>query len=197
MHPRASFHWQDRGEMAAFVAREGFGQLIVQTEAGLRAVHVPVLVDGGRLLFHVARANLVHAALAAGGAALIIVNGPHAYISPDWYGLPDKVPTWNYVSVEVNGPVLPLSREALIELLDAQSAEFEARLSPKPAWRREDMAPERFEALLGGITGFALEAREWRGTRKLGQGLSEEVCERVAGAAENAGWAELAREMRA
>jgi transcriptional regulator len=29
-------------------------------------------------------------------------QGPHAYVSPRWYGAgPDEVPTWNYVAVEV------------------------------------------------------------------------------------------------
>lgn len=196
MHPRLSFHWQDRDEMAAFVREEGFGQIVAQTEAGLRAVHVPVLLDGEHLRFHVARTNLAHAALLAGGEALFVATGPHAYISPDWYGLPDKVPTWNYVAVELNGPIRPLGREALIEMLDGLSAEFEARLAPKPPWTRIDMDPARFETLLGGITGFEMRIREWRGTRKLGQGLSEETARRVAEAVAEAGWAALAEEMR-
>ena len=78
MHPSARFHIAGREEMAALVRAEGFGTLTVQTDAGLRAVHVPVLLDGDRLRFHVSRSNLVYEALCGGADALFVANGPHA-----------------------------------------------------------------------------------------------------------------------
>jgi transcriptional regulator len=122
MHPAAKFHIASREDMAALVRGQGFGVLTVQTEGGLRAVHVPVLLDGERLRFHVSRGNLVHQALLGGAVALFVANGPHAYISPDWYGLPDRVATWSYLSVELNGPVRTLGEDALVTLLDDMSA---------------------------------------------------------------------------
>lgn len=182
MHPNRKFHIADREQMAAIVRAEGFGTLVVQTEAGLRAVHVPVLLEGDRLLFHVSRGNAVHAALTAGAQALVIVNGPHAYISPDWYGLPDRVPTWSYVAVEMNGPVESLAPDELIRLLDVLSEDREARLAPKPVWTRAKMAPGRFEGLLKAITGFVLHVEEWRGTAKIDQDKAPEVRTRIAAA---------------
>jgi transcriptional regulator len=183
MHPNRKFHIAEREEMAALVEAEGFGTLIVQTEAGLRAVHMPLLLEGERLLFHVSRGNAVHAALSGGGAqALVVVNGPHAYISPDWYGLPDRVPTWNYVAVEMNGRATPLAEEELVRMLDAMSATFEGRLAPKPPWTRNAMAPARFDGLLKAIAGFALEIDEWRGTAKVDQDKPAEVRARIAAA---------------
>jgi transcriptional regulator len=38
--------------------------------------------------------------------------GPHAYISPTWYGTPNQVPTWNYVSIEARGRVQLLETPA-------------------------------------------------------------------------------------
>jgi transcriptional regulator len=166
--------------MAELVRAEGFGVLTVQTEQGLRAVHVPVLLDGERLRFHVSRSNLVYRALSAGAEALFVANGPHAYISPDWYGLPDRVATWSYVAVELNGPVHPLSDEALVELLDGMSAEHEEHLAPKAPWTREEMSPGRFEGLLKAIAGFEMHIAEWRGTAKIDQDKPDEVRERIA-----------------
>jgi transcriptional regulator len=182
MHPNRKFHIADRDEMAAFVRREGFGTLVVPTEAGLRAVHVPLLLEGERLLFHVSRGNAVHRALAAGAEALMVVNGPHAYISPDWYGLPDRVPTWNYVAVELNGPVRPLAEDALAHLLEALSAEFENRLAPKRPWTVADSSPGHVERLTKAIAGFALDIREWRGTAKVDQDKPVEVRAGIAAA---------------
>jgi transcriptional regulator len=178
--------------MAALVRAAGFGTLAVQTEAGLRAVHVPVRLDGDRLGFHVSRGNLVYAALAAGAEALFVANGPHAYISPDWYGLPDRVATWSYVAVELNGPVSPLSQEALVRLLDDMSAEHEEKLAPKPPWTRAGMSAGRFDGLLKAIAGFEMTVTDWRGTAKIDQDKPAEVRTRIAAALTERGEHEMA-----
>jgi transcriptional regulator len=196
MHPNLKFHLTDRAEMAAMVRALGFGILFVPTQDGPRAVHVPVRLEGERLLFHVSRGNKVHAALMDGATILFVANGPHAYISPDWYELEGRVPTWNYVAVELEGPVRPLEREALIGLLDALSAEQEAPLAPKPAWTREKMDAGRFEALLGAITGFEMAIADWRGTAKVDQDKPPEVRARVADALDARGEAAMAEVMR-
>jgi transcriptional regulator len=181
MHPSARFHIASRDEMAALVRAEGFGVLTVQTEAGLRAVHVPVLLEGERLRFHVSRGNLVYPALLDGAEALFVANGPHAYVSPDWYGLPDRVATWSYLSVELNGAVRTLGQDALITLLDEMSAEHEQRLAPKPPWTRNQMSPGRFEGLVKAIAGFEMHVTDWRGTAKIDQDKPAEVRSRIAG----------------
>ncbi|HWT13623.1 MAG TPA: FMN-binding negative transcriptional regulator [Allosphingosinicella sp.] len=196
MHPNRKFHIEDRDAMRDFVREQGFGLLVAPTAGGLRAVHVPVLVEGERLRFHVAKGNLAHAALLAGCDALFVANGPHAYISPDWYGLEDRVPTWNYVAVELEGPVRALDRDSLIAFLDDVSAFQEARLAPKPVWRREKMSEGRFEGLLKAITGFELDIRAWRGTAKLDQDKPAHVRERLAAALAGRGEAALAEAMR-
>jgi transcriptional regulator len=180
MHPNRKFHIAEREEMAAIVRRIGFGILVAQTEAGLRAVHVPVLLQGDRLRFHVSKGNQLHQALAAGSEAIFVVNGPDAYVSPEDYGLADRVPTWSYVAVELNGPVRPLSEEALIRLLDDMSAEQEEKLAPKTPWTRDEMSEGRFEGLLKAITGFEIEVRDWRGTAKLDQDKPPEVRTRLS-----------------
>lgn len=193
MHPNSKFHIADREEMAELVRAEGFGTLIVPTDKGLRAVHVPVLLEGERLLFHVSKGNLVHPALAGGCEALFVVNGPHAYVSADWYGLPDRVPTWSYVAVELNGRAVPLGEEELVSLLDATSAEFESRLAPKNPWTRDTLGSGRFQGLLKSIAGFALEIEDWRGTKKIDQDKPPEVRARLAEALAQRGDTALAQ----
>lgn len=173
--------------MAALVSEIGFGSLVVQTKEGLRAVHVPVLIEEERLLFHVSRGNLVHEALSGGTDALFIANGAHAYVSADFYGLPDRVPTWSYVAVELNGPVRRLPEEALVRMLDDMSAENEGRLAPKRPWTRDDMDPARFDGLLRAISGFEMAIVEWRGTRKIDQDKPAEVRGRLAAALSDRG----------
>jgi transcriptional regulator len=196
MHPNRKFHIQDRGAMAALVRELGFGVLFVPTPDGLRSVHVPVLIEGDRLRFHVSRGNLVHSALAGGGDALFVANGPHAYISPEYYGLDDRVPTWNYVAVELEGPVRTLGPDELVRLVDDLSAEQEARLAPKVPWTRAKMNPGRFESLLNAIAGFEMQVAHWRGTAKIDQDKPDAVRTRIADALAERGEQAMAETMR-
>lgn len=169
MHPNSDFRWDDRAAMRALVEEVGLGTLFAMTPEGPRVAQLPVVWDGDTLLFHLAHGNTLTPHL-DGARALFTVMGPQAYVSPDWYGLDaNQVPTWNYLAVELEGPVRALDRDALVAQLDALAAAEEARLAPKPAWTRAKMDAELFERMLRGIAGFALTIKQWRGTRKLGQ----------------------------
>lgn len=175
MHPNRAFAWHDRAEMLAFVADIAFCTVAAD---GPTVVHVPVVVERpDRIRFHIARGNR---AKLDGKRAIISCLGPDAYISPDWYGTPEQVPTWNYLAVEAEGPLRRLDEAELTALLDDLGAAHEARLAPKPPWTRAKMSPGRFEAMLMAITGYELAIEDLRGTRKLGQHKSD--AERVGAA---------------
>jgi len=109
-----------------------------------------------------------------------VITGPDTYVSPDWYGAPDQVPTWNYLSAEIEGTVRVTDRIATAALLDDLAARFEAALAPKPPWSRTKMAPGRFEAMLGAIVGFEIEIIRLEGVRKLSQNKTSAQMEGVA-----------------
>lgn len=177
MHPNRAFHWTDEQEMLAFVAQVSFATICVD---GPAVVHAPLAVAGpDRLLFHVSRSNAAADNLDR-ARAVASVLGPDFYVSPDWYGTPDQVPTWNYLSVEAEGPLRRLDEAELAALLDQLSADHEERLAPKKAWTRDKMSPGRFEAMLKAIVGFEMRIEALRGTRKLGQNKKPEERARVA-----------------
>lgn len=165
MHPSPQFRWEDRAALE-FVAAVSFGHLFVQTPDGPRVAHVPVLVDGDRLRFHLANTNALTPHL-AGLTALASVAGANGYISPNWYANRGRVPTWDYVAVECEGPVRALTPDELIQLLDASAATHEPRVLEN--WTRAKMDPARFAALCRAITGFELRVTKLRATRKLSQ----------------------------
>jgi transcriptional regulator len=168
MHPNRTFAWEDREAMLAFVADIAFATICAE---GPAIVHAPVLVAGpDRLRFHVSRGNR---AKLDDRRAIVSVLGPDAYISPDWYGQDDQVPTWNYLAVEAEGPLRRLDEAELAGLLDDLSAAHETKLAPKPAWTRAKMSPGRFEGMLKAIIGYELAIEALRGTRKLGQNKDE------------------------
>ncbi|MEH0195449.1 FMN-binding negative transcriptional regulator [Caulobacter sp. CCNWLY153] len=174
MHPAGAFHVEDRARLLAFLAEHSFVTLCASVGGRPFVAQAPVVVrdlgdDGLFLDFHLSRMNAVAGAVVTGFAAVALASGPHAYVSPDWYGTDDQVPTWNYVGVEVEGFVTPLSEAETIQLLDDLSAQEEARLAPKPAWTRDKMTPARFDALLRGVVGARLHVERLEGTFKLGQ----------------------------
>lgn len=143
------------------------------SEGRALVVHAPVHPFGEgealRLHFHLSIANAVTKALLAGSPALAVFTGPHAYVSPDWYGIDDQVPTWNYVSVEAEGPAMPLERDATLRLLNEISDHFEGQLAPKPIWKIAKMTPARLEGMLRGIVAFELQPTRFEGVTKLNQ----------------------------
>jgi len=179
MHPNRAFAWEDPEAMLAFVADIAFCTICAD---GPLLVHAPVIVAApDRLRFHVSRGN--RAAALDGKRAIVSCLGPDAYISPDWYGVPDQVPTWNYLSVEAEGPLRRLDEEELARLLDDLSAAHEARLAPKPQWSRAKLAAGRFEAMVKAIAGYELAIEALRGTRKLGQNKPGQIAAAAAGLA--------------
>lgn len=158
----------------ALLIERGFGTLVAHDGTTFHASHLPFLYlpDGwplGRIAFHVAKANPLHAIFAARPAALLICQGPDAYISPDWYVNEDQVPTWNYVTVHVAGTVRALDPIRTRDHVDALSAHFEARLAPKKPWATEKMTPRRLDAMMKAIVPLEMTVERIDPSRKLGQ----------------------------
>lgn len=196
MHPAAAFRETDADALSALVAERGFGLVIGAVEGRPVAAHAALLLEGRTLRFHLSRANALTPVLEGGGTALVVVSGPDAYVSPDWYGQDDQVPTWNYLSVEMEGLVTPLDDAAATVLLDDLSAHFEARLAPKKPWTRDKMSTGRFEALLRGIRAFEMRVERFEGTTKLSQNKPAGAVDGVIEALEAAGSTDVARLMR-
>lgn len=192
MTPGAPYRWTDDAAIRNFVTQTGFGLLCVAAPEQMHAVHLPLVwLDDKRIGLHLHRANPIVPHL-DGHDALIVVTGPNAYISPDWYGLPDKVPTWNYIAAELRGPVTRLDGAETVAQIDALSAQQERRLAPKPAWTRDKMRDGLFDRTLTGLVGFAMQVETIHGTAKLGQDKPESARIGVADALDAAGETALA-----
>jgi transcriptional regulator len=159
--------------LIAHIERHDFGLLVSHGSDGLVASQIPFLAerrDGGLVLQgHVARANPQVADLGAGGEALAIFAGPHAYISPSWYGAGPAVPTWNYAAVHAYGLVRAVDdRDWLRDLVDRLSRRHEAR-EPAPPWRMADLPDDYLAAMLRGIVGVEIAVSRLEGKFKLSQ----------------------------
>lgn len=173
MHPNSRFRWDDEAAMRDFVQRASFAQIAIAVDGRPLTAQAPlVIAPDGSVRFHLARANQLVPML-DGAPVLASVMGTHFYVSPDWYGTEDQVPTWNYELVEIEGIARRLDEPDLRDLLDQLSAAQEAQLAPKPAWTAAKMDPKKLDMMLRAITGFSIDAPRLKGAIKMGQNKSE------------------------
>jgi len=154
--PRA-FAETDLAQLDALVAADPFVTLIsTDADGATYASHLPVLYrrDGDALLIegHWAKPN---PQARHDGEVLMILHGPHAYVSPGWY--PDKeeaarVPTWNYAVAHLRGVLERYDDESsLADLVSRLSELFEAQAGSD--WKYEPQRDDH-RSQLRGIIGF-------------------------------------------
>ncbi len=172
MHPNPAFRRTQQDRNLAFARNRGFGLLAVNAPDAPLIAHIPFLLDddGRTADLHLVRSNPVAAAATTAAVpAVLAVSGPDGYISPDWYGLPDQVPTWNYVAVHLRGTLEPVDPGDMHAMLDRLSAAFEARLAPKRPWTSAKMSPGTMDRMMRQILPFRLRIATVDGTWKLNQ----------------------------
>ncbi|MEO0937584.1 MAG: FMN-binding negative transcriptional regulator [Pseudomonadota bacterium] len=182
MHPNPIFRAEPRERDVAFARERGFGTLCVGADPAPLLAHIPfALNEGGTMAqLHLVRSNPI--ARLPDGPAVIAVTGPDGYVSPDWYAVPDQVPTWNYVAVHLRGRLEARPAEEMHAMLDAQSAHFEAMLEPKPRWTTAKMTPDVLNRMMRQILPFHFHVEDIQGTWKLGQNKPDAVRAHAAAA---------------
>ncbi len=152
------------------------GMLVTMTANGLEANHIPFMVDSagpfGTLRGHVARANPVWKDFSKDVEAMVVFQGPDAYISPSWYASKKEhgkvVPTWNYAVVHAYGPLQSVDdAEWMRPFLEKITDRHE---SPRAApWKVGD-APEDFlQTTMRAVVGIEIPITKLIGKWKVSQ----------------------------
>ncbi|WP_205783768.1 FMN-binding negative transcriptional regulator [Microbacterium sp. 10M-3C3] len=202
MRQNPSFAMTDVGEIRRLIERHPWATLVSSTPDGLVASHYAVLLDDDRddltIVAHVGKPDdLIHGL--GERELLVVLQGPHGYISPAWYGDVAAVPTWNFVSVHLSGIPEILSAEENLRVLDRLVARFESRHDEaRMLWQTPNDAAfvERLER---GTVGFRLTPTRVVAKRKLSQNRSPEVVDTIIAELSGDGpfaQPELAAEMR-
>lgn len=173
------FAMTETGALRAVIDRHPFATLVLASDRGVMADHLPLVFDAsagehGVLRGHVARANpLWHQ---GDTEALAIFHGPQAYITPNWY--PDKrehgrvVPTWNYQIVHAHGRLRFIHDPAwLLNVVSDLSERFErSRATP---WSVADAPADYIENMCRAIVGVELTIKRLTGKHKASQHKSD------------------------
>jgi transcriptional regulator len=171
--------------ISKLVERHPFATLITPTAGEPHVTHLPLLVHAqpaphGTLVGHVARAN-PHWQHLAGRASIAIFHGPHAYVSPSWYGEPAAmVPTWNYAVVHMHGvAALVDDAEGKRAIVEELTGRFES--SRDAPWHLQ-LEGDRLNAMLGAIVGFRIAVTRVDAKFKMSQNRSAADRARVTAA---------------
>ena len=115
---------------------------------------------------------------------LVIVQGPHGYISPGWYGNDDFVPTWNHVTAHLYGTPQILGDDENFAVLDDLVDHFERQL-PDPV--SLDIDETQARRIAKGTVGIRLVVTRFDARLKLSQNKPPEVVDRIIAALETEG----------
>ncbi len=194
----------DQATIADLLQRHSFALLVTAADGAPQANHLPFLYDPGRgakgtLTAHLARANPQAAELerlaAGGGQALVVFQGPHAYVSPTWYGTSQAVPTWIYLAVHAYGTPEIVAEPARVRaVLDRLVAVHESGL-PEP-WSLDNQKDTYVAAMIRGILAFEIPVARLDAKAKLNQSKPAEARLAAAAALRETGGAQ-AQEMAA
>ena len=189
MYTPRHFAEHDLAALDALIAADAFVTVVHQLDGAPFASHLPVLYrrDGSavELRGHWSRANPQWRGI-AGQQVLVIVHGPHAYVSPNWYREPERsVPTWNYAAAHLYGRIEILEGAAELEQIVVELATlYEDKHGSD--WRFEQVTAETRRELRG-IVGFRFRAERVELKFKLNQNHPPENRSGVIAALEHHG----------
>ncbi len=178
----------DPAEVKRLIRRNPWTTYVSHTSNGLVASHYATLLeetgdDTISLVSHFGRPDEVAHELGQ-HEVLVIVQGPHGYISPNWYAEGDFIPTWNHVTAHLYGTPEILSDEENFRILGELVDHFEQRM-PSPV--SLDIDRGYAERVAKGTVGLRIRVTRFDARAKLSQNKPPEVRERIIAALESSG----------
>ncbi|MCP4329516.1 MAG: FMN-binding negative transcriptional regulator [Alphaproteobacteria bacterium] len=173
MYVPSRFAIDDPPFLSDLINGYSFGVLVTAIDGVPEATHLPFLFEAnagrqGVLVAHMARANPHWRAFREDRESLVVFQGPHGYVSPQWYAAGGYVPTWNYAAVHAYGVARVIEEPARVRaVLDRLVIAHEAGFD-RP-WRLADRDPEFLDRMQRAIVAFELPIARWQGKAKLSQ----------------------------
>ena len=169
----------DPEEVKRLIRENPWVTMVSTTSAGIVASHYPVVLEetaeGISIVSHVGRPDEQLHELGQ-HEMLLIVQGPHGYISPGWYANSDFIPTWNHVTAHLYGIPELLGDEENFAVLHDLVHHFEQRM-PQPV--SLDVDEHAARRIARGTVGLRLRVTRFDARLKLSQNKSPEVFDRI------------------
>ncbi|HEV7957350.1 MAG: transcriptional regulator [Microbacteriaceae bacterium] len=199
MRQTPAYLLEDPEEVKRLIRENPWATIVSNTSSGLVASHYPVLLEedaeGISIVSHVGRPDEELHELGR-HEVLVVIQGPHGYVSPGWYDEGDFVPTWNHVTAHLWGTPEILAADENFQILERLVHHFEERM-PHPVSLRVDESQAR--RIAKGTVGLRIAVTRFDARLKLSQNKPADVAHRIIEELEHGDqYAQpgLAREMR-
>lgn len=168
----------DPAEVGRLIQQHPWATFVSPTADGLIASHYPVMLDDGEELAIVSHFGRPDDELHELGQheVLVIVQGPHEYVSSSWYAPGDVVPTWNHLTAHLWGTPEVLGEEENYRMLSRLTDRFE---HGRPGGRSLDQDEAGTRRTAKGTVGLRMRVDRFDARAKLSQNKTPEVADRI------------------
>jgi len=177
----------DPEEVKRLIRENAWATFVSNPAAGLVASHYPIVLEedeeGISVVSHVGRPDEQSHELGQ-HELMMIVQGPHGYISPSWYEGHSFIPTWNHVTAHLYGVPEILSDEENFRVLDDLVNHFEAPMAEPVSLDIDETYARR---IAKGTVGIRLRVTRFEARLKLSQDKPDNVMNSVLAALEGDG----------
>ncbi|MGO1544596.1 MAG: FMN-binding negative transcriptional regulator [Gulosibacter sp.] len=185
----------DPEEVKRLIREHPWATFVSATSKGLVASHYPVMVDEEAadftILSHFGRPDERNHEIGQ-HEVLVIIQGPHDYVSASWYDPGQLAATWNHVTAHLYGVPELLDKEETYEALSQLTDYLE---QPFPEGRSLDEDEQWSRNLARGAVGLRMRVSRFDARAKLSQNKQPHIIERVTGELDQSN-PQLAQEMR-
>jgi transcriptional regulator len=171
---------EDVEQVKDLIQRHPLVTVVSDTANGLVASHYPVLLEPGTgddivLLTHFGCPDDQTHELGR-HEVLVVVQGPHGYVSPGWYPPGQIVPTWNYANAHLWGQVEIMSEPDKLSMFHALVDRFE-RVMPCPRSLSQD--EEMTRQVASEAVGVRIRVTRFEARFRLSQNKPPELRDHV------------------
>ncbi|MET8683182.1 FMN-binding negative transcriptional regulator [Streptomyces sp. NPDC004732] len=188
MYVPSIYQAEDRAWLRRIVEQYPLATLVTNGPRVPYATHLPMIFspdspsgdagpEGVTLLGHMNRANAHWDSLTDGADAQLIFTGPHGYVTPAVYETTPAAPTWNFVSVHLQGTLRPITGfEETLEVVQRTVKAYEKDFGD--GWEM-DGSLEYFRGIGPAVGAFRFEVESADGMFKLSQEQGPDIRKRV------------------
>ena len=172
---------EDPNEVKRLIRGNAWATFVSPASTGLVASHYPAILDEAAegddivIISHFGRPDEVAHELGQ-HEILVIIQGPHDYISPSWYGPDDIIPTWNHVTAHLYGTPEVLSDDENYGMLSKLTDHFERHYPGGHSLSEDEEGTRR---VAKGTVGLRMRVTRFDARAKLSQNKTPDVVETI------------------
>ncbi|GAA1961633.1 FMN-binding negative transcriptional regulator [Agromyces allii] len=169
----------DPDEVKRLIRGNAWATFVSPASTGLVASHYPAILDeeadGITIISHFGRPDEIAHELGQ-HEILVIVQGPHDYVSPSWYAPGDVIPTWNHVTAHLYGTPEILGDDENYEMLGRLTDHFEQHHAGGRSLADDEEGTRR---VAKGTVGLRMSVDRFDARAKLSQNKAPDVAANV------------------